>query len=445
MNFAIRDNRLNQYQLWENNLPGSQHWGTIMWYDDAAGGFPPEHPHVAPWLYPGDGVMMADGWIVAGFDALNQPELMRTPDFQGTDNWLFFGYDPLGRCVKRWISSDGDPTHPTPTATYFYYDGSNLIQETGMTARTYVHGARVDEIVASAPGTGGWLYHYYDARGHCIMLTDASGGLQEVYEYDAFGQPYVYTGNGNLVARKFGSPAGNRFLFTGREWLKEVRVYDFRARMYQPELGRFLQPDPKQFDAGDYNLYRYCHNDPINHSDPTGLYVSGLTSWGGGDWIRGVNGITNRETDLINQAKLTDFLNSVKPAAREAATASHSTNVEHGGALANTKKHPNDLARGPMTASTEDVARNPQGTHGVMNQTDFEKKPLPPGHERVIGGYWGLARWQSGFPYGDKHALWTKHWSAVLGVPRPEGQHGQPDVHVFQYRPGMPEPRMDEP
>jgi uncharacterized protein RhaS with RHS repeats len=40
--------------------------------------------------------------------------------------------------------------------------------------------------------------------------------------------------------------------------------------MYQPELGRFLQPDPKQFAAGDYNLYRYCHN-PVNKVDPFGL------------------------------------------------------------------------------------------------------------------------------------------------------------------------------
>lgn len=41
--------------------------------------------------------------------------------------------------------------------------------------------------------------------------------------------------------------------------------------MYHPELGRFLQPDPKHFVAGDYNLYRYCHNDPINRNDPSGL------------------------------------------------------------------------------------------------------------------------------------------------------------------------------
>src|SRR2546430_1926798 len=41
--------------------------------------------------------------------------------------------------------------------------------------------------------------------------------------------------------------------------------------MYQPELGRFMQPDPKEFGAGDYNLYRYCHNDPVNRSDPFGF------------------------------------------------------------------------------------------------------------------------------------------------------------------------------
>jgi RHS repeat-associated protein len=101
----------------------------------------------------------------------------------------------------------------------------------------------------------------------------------------------MFTGaNGALVPRKFGSPAGNRFLFTGREWLKDMRVYDFRARLYQPELGRFLQPDPKQFEAGDYNLYRYCNNAPVNKSDPMGL--RSLTMFGGGDWITGSDGLS---------------------------------------------------------------------------------------------------------------------------------------------------------
>jgi RHS repeat-associated protein len=97
------------------------------------------------------------------------------------------------------------------------------------------------------------------------MQTTGGGGLQVQYDYDAFGFPYFYNAAGGKGA------AQTRFLFTGREWLADHRLYDFRARMYQPELGRFLQPDPIQFAAGDYNLYRYCHNDPVNKSDPFGL------------------------------------------------------------------------------------------------------------------------------------------------------------------------------
>src|SRR5207247_5852693 len=87
----------------------------------------------------------------------------------------------------------------------------------------------------------------------------------------AFRWPYVFDGASNYY--NYTSPFGNRFLFQGREWLSDLKLYDFRARMYQPELGRFLQPDPKEFAAGDYNLYRYCHNDPVNRADPTGLQV----------------------------------------------------------------------------------------------------------------------------------------------------------------------------
>jgi RHS repeat-associated protein len=96
--------------------------------------------------------------------------------------------------------------------------------------------------------------------------------------------PYVYSVGGAPLGAA--GPWGNRFLFTGREWLSDLRIYDYRARQYQPELGRFLQPDPKEFSAGDYNLYRYCHNDPVNKSDPTGLSDAWdrLMKWqGGGD------------------------------------------------------------------------------------------------------------------------------------------------------------------
>jgi RHS repeat-associated protein len=249
--------------------------GSAVYYDDNF-----QYPN-PPWIPPGNGVTMADGWIVASYNALNQPVAMGSSAYWGTPNWVWFGYDPLGRCVKRWVGLSGTAT--SNPATYFYYDGWNLVQE-GASAfsaqRAYVHGARMDEIVASVNyGTGQLAYHHYDARGHCTLLTDANANILEQYDYDAFGFPYFYDRFGTSL-RSYephsqswlgNSPYGNRFLFTGREWLSDLKLYDYRNRMYQPELGRFLQPDQKQFAASDYNLYRYCHNDPINKSDPTGL------------------------------------------------------------------------------------------------------------------------------------------------------------------------------
>src|SRR5207237_7866775 len=98
-------------------------------------------------------------------------------------------------------------------------------------------------------------FYQYDGTGNCSMLSDWSGNILEQYDYDAFGQPYFYSASGNNIGY---SPYGNRFLFTGREWLKDLRLYDYRNRMYQPELGRFLQPDPNEVPAGGFNLDRLC-------------------------------------------------------------------------------------------------------------------------------------------------------------------------------------------
>jgi RHS repeat-associated protein len=269
MHFLRRDNGLNQYTSWENSYPSPpQHWGSGIFYDDNS-----------PWsgynAFPGNGVTMADGWLVASYNALNQPVAM-VPF--GWSNAIYFGYDPLGRCVKRWVGSSGN-LNSNP-ATYFYYDGWNLIQEGSSSTdaqRQYVHGARMDEIVAQITPPNNWIrYFHYDASGNCTLQTDAFGNIAEQYEFDAFGSPYFLDGSGNNIGY---SPWGNRFLFTGREWLIDLKLYDYRNRMYQPELGRFLQPDPKEFGAGDYNLYRYCHNDPVNRSDPTGLdFIDSVTT-----------------------------------------------------------------------------------------------------------------------------------------------------------------------
>ena len=52
----------------------------------------------------GNGVLMQEGTITASYNALNQPIAIWSPAYSGTSNFMWFGYDPLGRCVKRWVS-----------------------------------------------------------------------------------------------------------------------------------------------------------------------------------------------------------------------------------------------------------------------------------------------------------------------------------------------------
>ena len=133
------------------------------------------------------------------------------------------------------------------------------------------------------------FFHHYDALGNCILISDGAGVLREQYDYQAFGTPYFYNPAGTNI---FSSPWGNRFLFKGREWLSDLKLYDNRHRLYSPSVGRFLQPDPTHFEGGDYNLYRYCHNDPINRTDPTGLVdlsLNGPEPKGNTEWERSYN------------------------------------------------------------------------------------------------------------------------------------------------------------
>lgn len=67
-----------------------------------------------------------------------------------------------------------------------------------------------------------------------------------------------------------------RFQYTGQMWMPEVGLYSYRARFYNPRIGRFMQTDPIMYGGGP-NLYAYVGNDPVNATDPFGLKRCAVT------------------------------------------------------------------------------------------------------------------------------------------------------------------------
>jgi RHS repeat-associated protein len=111
-----------------------------------------------------------------------------------------------------------------------------------------------------------------------VALVDEAGTVVERYDYDDFGTPYFYDGQGNPRA---GSAYANRVLFTGRTWEAASGLYYYRTRWYDPKAGRFTSRDSIGLWGDEANLgngYAYVGNNPWTWVDPWGEEPFGYTS-----------------------------------------------------------------------------------------------------------------------------------------------------------------------
>ncbi|MBI3272253.1 MAG: hypothetical protein HYZ53_24900 [Planctomycetes bacterium] len=223
-----------------------------------------------------NGNVTDDGTFLFSYNYRNQLAEAR----RKSDNKLVarFLYDAAGRRVRKVKFVDGVASGWTDV----FQEGQRIIaegDETGAVVATYTNGSGIDDVLAIDLG-GQRHYLAQDMLGSSVLATNSVGVNVEKYDYGEYGMPrlsqWEFQAQAWIPIAE--STIGNTRLFTGREWANETATYGYRAREYDPGVGRFLSRDPladQTHGLGDrfLNPYGYAQNAASLHTDPLGLFT----------------------------------------------------------------------------------------------------------------------------------------------------------------------------
>ena len=157
----------------------------------------------------------------------------------------------------------------TGVQTKYLYDGQNLIRETGAATADYLIGPGIDEPLAMSR-SGSIFYYDVDGLGSATLVNNSTGTMQDSYVMDAWG-----------IMRSQTAAVANPFMYTARETSEAGLIY-YRARHYNPGIGRFISED--RLHWAPKSMYAYVANTPLQFVDPSGdlpSWVAGPIAGGG--------------------------------------------------------------------------------------------------------------------------------------------------------------------
>jgi len=185
-------------------------------------------------------------WVNYTWDV--QDRLVQVDDVVSGETWTH-AYDPRNRRVAQ--------TAPEKARDYTWASDNRVGEyEAGSQVARLTYGAGLDDAI-HMDRAGAGVHLHADAQGTIVSASSPAGIELASYEHDAFGA--LRASSGSLE---------NDLGFTGRVRDTSGLLY-YRARFYDPEIGRFLNPDPIRFDGG-INFYAYANNNPTTLTDPTG-------------------------------------------------------------------------------------------------------------------------------------------------------------------------------
>lgn len=195
---------------------------------------------------------------------------------QGITQQVRFDYDALGRRIRK---------HDAFGVTLFQWNGLSLLQEQRASqSATYLYEtnsaiplARVDAAVGgqdesgSAAGQAAPYYFHCDVSGMPEEMTSMSGELVWSAQYEVWGNTVLerWAPEPAATSGPVESPLPQNLRFQGQYLDRESGLHYNTFRYYDPDIGRFISPDPIGI-AGGTNLYQYAPN-PMGWIDPFGL------------------------------------------------------------------------------------------------------------------------------------------------------------------------------